>query len=217
MTKNVVASAVAKITDDSCLSTEHNFTELDVNFKRNKISNFEYLIESKESSFFQLQLFEVNESENLIESILEKNDTRMLSKSFFIISEKLKNWVPILLSKGVFDVMIAPIRKSELIGKLEFFFSSPFQTNLLKSSYYFQFELTKKEQKLFDFLIDHPQGVTREQLMTICWKNITVHPKTLDVHLFNLRQKIESVGGTINFRNGMWLLSFCTKNFSKTK
>jgi hypothetical protein len=44
--------------------------------------------------------------------------------------------------------------------------------------------------------------------MTLCWKDLTVHPKTLDVHLFNLRQKLETVGAAIRFNDGRWFVDF---------
>lgn len=208
MTKNVFLSGVAIKDEKECPTLEHDFSIVDEFFKRSQTSSYGHLIESKGGSFFPLHLFNIMGSEELINSIVDPLDFRFFNKSFFIISDNLFNWVPLLLSKGAFDVMVSPLRGTELIGKLHYYFSESYQTNLLKNSTHFQFDLTKKEQKLFDFLIDHPKGVTREQLMTICWKNISVHPKTLDVHLFNLRQKIESVGGVINFRDGRWLLYF---------
>ena len=104
--------------------------------------------------------------------------------------------------------MCGGIRASEFKGKLEYFFSIEYQSDLLKCHSTLHLDLTKKEQKLFDFLVLHPEGVTREQLMVICWKNVSVHPKTLDVHLFNLRQKLELVGGGVSFRHGCWSLYF---------
>lgn len=203
------------VIEDMGLILDQDFSTLDASFNRIKISSYEHVVESKGSSFFSLQLYEVNASEELVNTVIHKIESLVFKRSFFVLSNCLSHWTPTLLAHGAFDVMIGPMRSLEFMGKLEYFFSDSHQTYLLKNNTNFHLELTKKEQQLFDFLMANPKGVTREQLMTICWKNISVHPKTLDVHLFNLRQKLESVGGSVNFRNGSWYLHFSAQNFNK--
>lgn len=177
-------------------------------FKRTPISNVQFLIECITGSFFSLRLFEFYESEEQLLEILTSIDPNTFCCSYFILSDSLSHWIPKILSRGAFDVIIGSVRYNEFNGKLEHFFSEENQASLLKKYTNKYLDLTKKEQQLFDFLVAHPRGITRDQLMTKCWKNVSVHPKTLDVHLFNLRQKLEAVGGAVGFRNGSWHLYF---------
>jgi DNA-binding response OmpR family regulator len=128
------------------------------------------------------------------------------NRTCLIIAEKWANWLPSLLKSGAFDVMLGQVRYLELYGKLQYFFSDNHQIQLFKQNPPFKIDFTRKEQQLFDFLVAHPLGVSREELMTLCWKNISVHPKTLDVHLFNLRQKLEDVSAGVRFNGGKWHL-----------
>lgn len=214
MELTAIVSNRNNLIENMSLILDHDFSTLNGSFNRIKISSYEHIVESKGSSFFSLQLFEINASEELVNTVTHKLESLVFKRSFFVLSSCLSHWVPTLLAHGAFDVMIGPMRSLEFMGKLEYFFSDSYQTYLLKNNTNFHLELTKKEQQLFDFLMANPKGVTREQLMTICWKNISVHPKTLDVHLFNLRQKLESVGGSVNFRNGSWYLHFSSQNFN---
>jgi DNA-binding response OmpR family regulator len=62
-------------------------------------------------------------------------------------------------------------------------------------------ELTKKEFKILLELFDnHPEEVSREALQRAVWKNVQVISKTLDVHLFRLRRKLEPLGFEIRFK-----------------
>jgi DNA-binding response OmpR family regulator len=69
-------------------------------------------------------------------------------------------------------------------------------------------ELTSTELKiLFCFLAKDTLSISRAEIMQTLWEGVVVHPKTLDVHLFNLRKKLSSVGCQIvSGRGGTWTL-----------
>jgi DNA-binding response OmpR family regulator len=55
--------------------------------------------------------------------------------------------------------------------------------------------LTFKERQLLTVFILSPDRVLkRAELFGTIWSNVAVNPKTLDVHLFNLRRKLEPSG-----------------------
>lgn len=158
--------------------------------------------------FFSLQLNLVTDSDENLKSLETSHQADGLETSYFLLSKPWSCWVQKLLALNAFDVNVGPMRLEEFLGKLNYYFSDSYQSYLIRRSSLFKLELTKKEQELFDFLARHPKGVTRKELMTLCWKNIVVHPKTLDVHLFNLRQKLERIGGVVHFVQGNWYLKF---------
>lgn len=60
--------------------------------------------------------------------------------------------------------------------------------------------LTVKEFQIFSILYRRfPEGVNRALLQKEIWGNVKVVPKALDVHLFKLRRKLESLGVEIRF------------------
>ncbi|MEW6055685.1 MAG: winged helix-turn-helix domain-containing protein [Bdellovibrionota bacterium] len=69
-------------------------------------------------------------------------------------------------------------------------------------------ELTLKEQQLLSlFLNSRDQSVSRTEILAQIWKNAKVDPKTVDVHLYNLRRKIQNGGIEIrSTSSGRWQL-----------
>lgn len=56
-------------------------------------------------------------------------------------------------------------------------------------------DLTFKEKKILKILCHRPdQAVDRSEIIRFVWKNEKVHSRTFDVHLHNLRKKIEKYG-----------------------
>lgn len=182
--------------------------KLDNTFRRTQLSLTDHFFQTPNPSLFPLKLFVFLDDEGVSERLARFAAMDLQQSAYFIISESLAPWINPLLKAGAFDVTVGRPCLAELYGKTEYFFSEPHQSKIFKSHPPFKIDLTRKEQQLFEFLISHPQGVTRQELMTLCWKNLTVHPKTLDVHLFNLRQKLETVGAAIRFNDGKWIIDF---------
>lgn len=65
-------------------------------------------------------------------------------------------------------------------------------------------QLTKKEVVLFEILRRAgSSGVTRSQLAERIWPDVHVHDKTIDVHVFNLRRKLNGSNYRIEVQNSM--------------
>ncbi|MDZ4083517.1 MAG: helix-turn-helix domain-containing protein [Bdellovibrionales bacterium] len=63
-------------------------------------------------------------------------------------------------------------------------------------------QLTKKEIVLFEILRRAgASGVTRSQLAERIWPDVHVHDKTIDVHVFNLRRKLNGSNYRIEVQN----------------
>lgn len=63
-------------------------------------------------------------------------------------------------------------------------------------------QLTKKEVVLFEVLRRAGSaGVTRRQLADRIWPDVHVHDKTIDVHVFNLRRKLNGSNYRIEVQN----------------
>ena len=114
---------------------------------------------------------------------------------------------------GVHDYLTKPFKRNELLVKVE--------TQLAKSNVYVgkiktfievdgnKIEgLTTKERKLFNlFIATDPRIIDREQILKEVWGGRQVHPKSVDVHIYNLRRKINDQGYVIkSLGNGKWSL-----------
>lgn len=110
-----------------------------------------------------------------------------------------RDWVMDLLEAGAVDVMAWPISSIVLRAKVERFFASaasavadvkptPFDLERLP-------ELTMKEYKIVRAILSAPaQRITRLGLIERVWPDNNVSPKTIDVHIFNLRRKLRRHG-----------------------
>jgi len=113
---------------------------------------------------------------------------------------------------GAIDYLTKPYKKNELIVKVE---KTLNQLRSEKSSGK-EFEIdgqvidnltTKQEQLLSLFVDSIDRKVSREQILDKVWNKTSVHPKTVDVHLYNLRRKIQPHGYIIkSLRNEGWEL-----------
>ncbi|MBX9766182.1 MAG: winged helix-turn-helix domain-containing protein [Bdellovibrionales bacterium] len=110
---------------------------------------------------------------------------------------------------GVLDYLVKPINSSELLVKLE--------RHLERDRSVFPFlkwdprfhtvrsgevtvSLTSKEYQIFSLLNSSGgKALAREAIVKQTWGEITVAAKSLDVHLFNLRRKINLLGLEVVF------------------
>ncbi len=103
---------------------------------------------------------------------------------------------------GAFDYIIKPFKPNELIARIERIiqkhFPSSIETNSNQLSLDDYPELTLKEFQIFNFFMQHEQKtLERSEIVRKLWKDVKVHPKTLDVHLHNLKRKIRLRGYSI--------------------
>ena len=122
-------------------------------------------------------------------------------------------------SKGVRDYLVKPLKRTELVVKMEQILKTgprhsepraasalPFDFSIDQVTMQVHFgemlstTLTSKEfQMLSIFKGASEYRMSRDDLLQLIWKGMRVSAKTLDVHLFNLRRKIQPLGLFIEF------------------
>ncbi|MFZ4712453.1 MAG: response regulator transcription factor [Bacteriovoracaceae bacterium] len=103
--------------------------------------------------------------------------------------------------EGAVDYLTKPFHVNELQVKIERFFNLRDQKiadqkkqNPLTESF-INTKLTYKESKIIALLMKEMNSyVARKDIIETVWNSVNVHPKTLDVHLYNLRRKIDPLG-----------------------
>lgn len=92
---------------------------------------------------------------------------------------------------GAIDYLIKPFNKTEVIVKIERILQNKTPIDFIQNAETFKDELTLIENKLFQLFTQTPGKIlNRDDLFKTIWRKIQVNPKTLDVHLSNLRKKI---------------------------
>lgn len=104
---------------------------------------------------------------------------------------------------GAVDYVIKPFKKNELVVKIAKAlgqFSVRKDLEIEEEIKAILEELTSIEAKIFQQLVNHPdQFVNRDLIQPVVWKKVAVNPKTLDVHLSNIRKKLNSTNWVIDF------------------
>lgn len=119
--------------------------------------------------------------------------------------------------EGALDYLTKPFKKTEFIVKVERALNSTSKKYIREEpttpisiiEQFSELNLTNKEQNILKQFLDRDEGshISREDLLESVWKDTTVHPKTLDVHLYNLRRKLNKKGIHIAaVDRGHWML-----------
>lgn len=110
--------------------------------------------------------------------------------------------------EGATDYITKPFRKNELLVKIEAILKNnkvvgkPLKSNISIDGVAIE-GLTGKQKKLlalFDSRED--RVIDRDLILDKVWGDTSVHPKTLDVHLYNLRRKLHPYGLIIKSLGG---------------
>ncbi len=117
------------------------------------------------------------------------------------------------LSKGAADTCAENISWPTLLAKIQYTNfdkarkSSDNSTLDTYNNPLFHHLTLREHQIVFAFLQSKNWILKREDLYKIIWGKVSVHPKTLDVHLFNLRKKLRQVKYDIQLVSiGTWKL-----------
>ncbi len=121
------------------------------------------------------------------------------------------NLMRFYLKAGARDYLLKPIRPNELVAKVE---RALHQINnreilILRNDLdgLEVSDLTFREHQLLTiFLSREDRSVKRDELYGAIWSKVNVNPKTLDVHLFNLRRKLRPLGYDILCQNQLFSL-----------
>lgn len=107
------------------------------------------------------------------------------------------------LKGGAVDYLTKPFQVNELLVKIEIFLNKFYnEKNSNKSKLgklnpaFINESLTYKESKILHMLMKSVDSfVPRKEILDTVWGNSEIpNPKTMDVHLYNLRRKIEPLG-----------------------
>ncbi len=101
--------------------------------------------------------------------------------------------------KGISEYFVKPVKTNELLFKLE---KLLLFTSDLKNS------LTEKQFELLSLFMNSANAeVSKEKILHTLWGANKVHPKVVDVHLYNLRRKVSNQGLIIrSIGPGLWKL-----------
>lgn len=111
--------------------------------------------------------------------------------------------------QGASDYLIKPFNKNELIVKTFNAIRRPIgkvsltedeKRELLHNS-------TPKERQILAIIFRNNGSASRDEIFKEVWNNVQVHPKTLDVHLTNIRKKLIEKEMTLQIQDGTWTLS----------
>jgi DNA-binding response OmpR family regulator len=98
---------------------------------------------------------------------------------------------------GAIDYLIKPFNYNEALAKVERHINKITEKNLETSKLLDALNLelsqfTNKEIKIVEsFNLSDDKTLHRNEIVKIIWKNIAIHPNTLDVHIYNLRKKLK--------------------------
>ena len=115
------------------------------------------------------------------------------------------------LKEGVVDYLVKPIKKNELLIKIEnaLYGMGHSQSLLDGAQKALNLDgvkignLTSKQMQVLSLFMQSPtRSVHRKDILKKVWGETTVHPKTVDVHLYNLRRKLGGHGFLIRAEGG---------------
>ncbi len=98
---------------------------------------------------------------------------------------------------GAIDYILKPFNQNEIRAKVERHLQNIDEKNQESSKSLEALNLdltdfTNKEIKIIEsFNIKDEKTLHRNEIVKVIWKNIAIHPNTLDVHIYNLRKKLK--------------------------
>lgn len=98
---------------------------------------------------------------------------------------------------GAIDYLLKPFNQNEIRAKVERHLHNIEERNQESSKSLEALNLdladfTNKEIKIIEsFNIKEEKTLHRNEIVKVIWKNIAIHPNTLDVHIYNLRKKLK--------------------------
>ncbi len=141
------------------------------------------------------------------------NETDMtLNTPYLVISssddlETLRN----AYAAGAIDYLLKPFNQNEIRAKVERHLINIEERvqEASKSLEALNLDLTfftNKEIKIIEsFNLKEEKTLHRNEIVKVIWKNIAIHPNTLDVHIYNLRKKLKNFGyGIKAIGNGLF-------------
>ena len=154
---------------------------------------------------------------NFLDFLSEDGHHKMIDIPFIVVSSIDDiDALRFCFNEGALDYLTKPFKKNEILVKVENklkgntgrgIFTHEDVSSLMVDGKKIK-NLTGKEMQLLAlFLNSLDRTVQREEILEKAWGGTTVHPKTVDVHLYNLRRKIFPYGFIIKSEGrGRWTL-----------
>lgn len=150
-----------------------------------------------------LSIVDINLQDGNFFQLLNESDVT-LTDPFIVVSKS--NELPsfeLAFEAGAIDYLLKPINNNELLAKVSKHLKS-IEKRIIESSKTLKSlnldiqNYTNKEIKIIEsFNFQDDKTLHRSEIVKIIWKNIAIHPNTLDVHIYNLRKKLKKDGHTI--------------------
>lgn len=148
---------------------------------------------------------------NFMTYLNDSKDNRLVVTPFIIVSSIDDiDALRFCFMEGALDYLTKPFKKNELIVKIENILSgSVRQANSVQAHKTMNLDgheiesLTSKQKQLLSLFLNSPgRVVSRDDILEQVWGDTSVHPKTVDVHLYNLRRKLNEFGYIIRSEGG---------------
>lgn len=112
---------------------------------------------------------------------------------------------------GAIDYLLKPFNQNEIRAKVERHLIN-IEERIQETSKSLEVlnldlsQFTNKEIKIIEsFNMKEEKTLHRNEIVKVIWKNIAIHPNTLDVHIYNLRKKLKPFGyGIKAIGNGLF-------------
>lgn len=112
---------------------------------------------------------------------------------------------------GAIDYLLKPFNKNEILAKVERHLIN-IEVRIHETSKSLEAlnldlnQYTNKEIKIIEsFNVSEDKRLHRNEITKLIWKNVAIHPNTLDVHIYNLRKKLKANGyGIKSVGNGFF-------------
>ena len=153
---------------------------------------------------------------NFLNFLTNSKDSNILNIPFIIVSSIDDiDALRFCFKEGALDYLTKPFKKNELLVKIENVLSGSSRPRSIEAVHKSVNldgndveNLTAKQKQLLGlFLESHDRSITRNDILERVWGSTNVHPKTVDVHLYNLRRKLHAFGYMIRSEGGgRWAL-----------
>ncbi len=176
-----------------------------------KIADFQEALSSTEHNPALIIADLMLDDGNFMTYLNDSKDNRLVVTPFIIVSSIDDiDALRFCFMEGALDYLTKPFKKNELIVKIENILSgSAKQTNSVQSHKTMNLDgheiesLTSKQKQLLSLFLSSPgRVVSRDDILEQVWGDTSVHPKTVDVHLYNLRRKLNEFGYIIRSEGG---------------
>lgn len=141
-------------------------------------------------------------------SFLGRDDADLSNKAYIVVSsDEEMDSIRQAFRGGALDYLTKPFKRTELVVKIENIFNQIEKRLEKEREVYIDGQvianLTGKQVTLLRlFLENEAREVERNDILQQVWGDLSVHPKTVDVHLYNLRRKIHPYGYLIRSEGG---------------